>query len=432
MIKLYRDDAAKSIFIEDDNGAQFPNSLQAIKNADDSVSIIDLARSIEIVSNEPFSEFVDDSGNQYGLTAQGTVDALNTEFSANGTITNDLPSITSNLGVSLTEGETLNYELTADYGVGYEWDLSNVPGVTTVDGNVRKIIGGSGLAAGEYAIPVKAINYNGEDSQVLEVSVGSPPFANTKSVQFNNNDFLSSNAGILQNVLGRSANGSGSSDAWSVALWFKAGTASNASQTIIYYGGQDVANGGHFQIKYNGQSNAKRLEMRYGTSNNRLNFVTQNNSIVVGQWHHVFVSYDGGTTGSSSGSMSSYYGRFRFFIDGVDITSSNTNSNNNFGYTGSVLGQNFNIGKYNNGQTLRNNCKIDELAVWDSDQSSNASLIYNNGNPHDLINLSQAPAHWWRMGDGDSFPYLFDVGTEANTIFIMNNMTAADIVSDTP
>jgi len=432
MIKLYRDDAAKSIFIEDDNGAQFPNSLQAIKNADDSVSIIDLARSIEIVSNEPFSEFVDDSGNQYGLTAQGTVDALNTEFSANGTITNDLPSITSNLGVSLTEGETLNYELTADYGVGYEWDLSNVPGVTTVDGNVRKIIGGSGLAAGEYAIPVKAINYNGEDSQVLEVSVGSPPFANTKSVQFNNNDFLSSNAGILQNVLGRSANGSGSSDAWSVALWFKAGTASNASQTIIYYGGQDVANGGHFQIKYNGQSNAKRLEMRYGTSNNRLNFVTQNNSIVVGQWHHVLVSYDGGTTGSSSGSMSSYYGRFKFFVDGVDITSSNTNSNNNFGYTGSVLGQNFNIGKYNNGQTLRNNCKIDELAVWDSDQSSNASLIYNNGNPHDLINLSQAPAHWWRMGDGDSFPYLFDVGTEANTIFIMNNMTAADIVSDTP
>jgi len=432
MIKLYRDDAAKSIFIEDDNGAQFPNSLQAIKNADDSVSIIDLARSIEIVSNEPFSEFVDDSANQYGLTAQGTVDALNTEFSANGTITNDLPSITSNLGVSLTEGETLNYELTADYGVGYEWDLSNVPGVTTVDGNVRKIIGGSGLAAGEYAIPVKAINYNGEDSQVIEVSVGSPPFANTKSVQFNNNDFLSSNAGILQNVLGRSANGSGSSDAWSVALWFKAGTASNASQTIIYYGGQDVANGGHFQIKYNGQSNAKRLEMRYGTSNNRLNFVTQNNSIVVGQWHHVLVSYDGGTTGSSSGSMSSYYGRFRFFIDGVDITSSNTNSNNNFGYTGSVLGQNFNIGKYNNGQTLRNNCKIDELAVWDSDQSSNASLIYNNGNPHDLINLSQAPAHWWRMGDGDSFPYLFDVGTEANTIFIMNNMTAADIVSDTP
>jgi len=432
MIKLYRDDAAKSIFIEDDNGAQFPNSLQAIKNADDSVSIIDLARSIEIVSNEPFSEFVDDSANQYGLTAQGTVDALNTEFSANGTITNDLPSITSNLGVSLTEGETLNYELTADYGVGYEWDLSNVPGVTTVDGNVRKIIGGSGLTAGEYAIPVKAINYNGEDSQVLEVSVGSPPFANTKSVQFNNNDFLSSNAGILQNVLGRSANGSGSSDAWSVALWFKAGTASNASQTIIYYGGQDVANGGHFQIKYNGQSNAKRLEMRYGTSNNRLNFVTQNNSIVVGQWHHVLVSYDGGTTGSSSGSMSSYYGRFRFFIDGVDITSSNTNSNNNFGYTGSVLGQNFNIGKYNNGQTLRNNCKIDELAVWDSDQSSNASLIYNNGNPHDLINLSQAPAHWWRMGDGDSFPYLFDVGTEANTIFIMNNMTAADIVSDTP
>ena len=36
------------------------------------------------------------------------------------------------------------------------------------------------------------------------------------------------------------------------------------------------------------------------------------------------------------------------------------------------------------------------------------------------------------MGDGDSFPYLFDVGFQANCILVMQNMTAADIVNDTP
>ena len=50
MIKLYRDDEANSIFVEDSNGAQFPNSLQAIKNTDNTISIVDLAKSIEIDS----------------------------------------------------------------------------------------------------------------------------------------------------------------------------------------------------------------------------------------------------------------------------------------------------------------------------------------------------------------------------------------------
>jgi hypothetical protein len=36
---------------------------------------------------------------------------------------------------------------------------------------------------------------------------------------------------------------------------------------------------------------------------------------------------------------------------------------------------------------MRNNCRIDELAIWDSDQSSNASDIYNSGVPVDFINI---------------------------------------------
>ena len=71
-------------------------------------------------------------------------------------------------------------------------------------------------------------------------------------------------------------------------------------------------------------------------------------------------------------------------------------------------------------------------AVFNDDVSSEISNIYNGGVPVDLMNLSTQPEHWWRMGDGDSFPYLFDVGFQANCILVMQNMTAADIVNDTP
>ena len=429
-IKIFKDNEANSIFIEDANGSQFLNSLQASINGSDLVFITDLAKQFDIVSNAVHSDFIDENDNPYLGTPTEVCNQLNTIFQSSGTPTDQAPTITSPLGISLVEGETLNYELTADFGVGYEWDLSNVSGVTTVDGNVRKIIGGSSLTVGEYAIPVKAINYNGEDSQIIELSVGNPPFANTKSVNFNNNDWCGANAGILQNTLGRTGNGSGLSDAWSISFWFKAGTANNASQTILYFGNQDVANQGYIQIKYNGSLN--RLEMRYGSNNNRLNFATTQNSLPVGQWTHVLITYDGGTTGVASGSVNDYYSRFNFFIDGTDVTSTNINSNNNFGYSGSIQPQNFRISRFNNGQSLRNNCRVDEIAIYNDDVSYISSDIYNNGAVVDLMSLGTQPEHWWRMGDGDQYPFLFDVGFQANCIFVMNNMTSADIVSDVP
>jgi hypothetical protein len=425
MTTVYRDNEANAIFIEDANGAQFLNSLQALVD-NNLVSITDTAKNFDLVSGLDHSEIVDENGDEYGATAIEACDALNAIFQTSGS-TGEVPIITSNTTINLVEGQTLNYELLADYGVGYEW--GNLPsGVVTVEGNVRKLVGGSSLAAGTYNINAKAINYFGEDSETITLTVSTPPFSNTKSVQFNNNDWLGANAGILQNVLGRSSNGSGSGDAWSISFWFKAGTANNASQTIFYFGNQDVTNNGYIQVKYNGSLN--RLEMRYGTNNNRLNLVTAQNSITSGDWKHVLITYDGGTTGASSGSVNNYYSRFKFFID--DVQQTTINSNSNFGYTGGIIGQNLRVGRWNNGQSLRNNCLVDELAVYDEDVSSLSSDIYNNGSAVDLMNLTTEPKHWWRMGDGDQYPYLFDVGSEANCIFIMNNMTVADIVSDVP
>ena len=425
-IKIYKDSAANAIFIEDANGVQFLNSLQAT-NGSGTCSIHDLARDIDIVTDAPFSDFVDENDNPYGSDSTQVVNALNAILASSGASGTELPAITSNLTINLVEGETLNYELTANFGVGYEWDLSAVSGVTTVEGNIRKLVGGSSLAVGTYNIPVKAINYNGEDSETIVLTVSTPPFSNTKSVQFNNSDYLGANASLLDGILGRAGNGSGSGDAWSISFWFKPST-NTTGQTIFYFGDNDVTNAGHINLRFLGTNDNMRLQ--YGSNNNYIRFQSANNTLPAGSWHHILITYDGGTTGASSGDINNYYSRFKVFINGSNVISGGTWSHNNFGYSGGIDPDNLRVGRYASGNYLKDNAKVDELAIWGSDQSANVSSIYNSGAPFDLTTLGTAPAHWWRMGDGDTYPNLQDsIGTAT---FVMYNMTAADIVSDVP
>jgi hypothetical protein len=352
------------------------------------------------------------------------INTLNALFQNTGASSGQAPSITSSLAVNLTEGETLNYELTADYGVGYEWDLSNVSGITTVEGKMRNLIGGSSLSVGTYNIPVKAINYNGEDSETIVLTVSTPPFSNTKSIQLNSQDYLGANASLLDSTLGRSGNGSGSGDAWTISFWVKP-TNTSSGRVIFYYGSNDTTNGGIVEVRL---TSTNKLRLQYGSNNNYVRLQSPN-ALTIGDWQHITYTYDGGTTGASSGDISNYYSRFGLFIDGV--SQSTNNSHGNYGWSGAISGQNLRVGKLVSGNTL-NGEKVDELAIWNSDQSANVSDIYNSGNPFDLSTLTTEPKHWWRMGDEDTYPYLQDNGSEANCIFQMYNMTSANIVNDVP
>ena len=425
-IKIYKDITANAIFIEDSNGAQFLNSLQATVLGD-SCSVEDTAKGIGVVSGLLFSEFVDQSDNTYGGTAVEVCDALNSIFSSSGTPTNNVPVITSPLSISSVVGEVINYELETSYGVGYEWD--NLPaGLTTVEGNVRKLIGGSSLLAGTYTPTMRAINYNGEDAKTLTVIVSDPPFSNTKSVRFDNNDYLDATATVA-NPMYRASNGSGSSDAWSVSFWFLAGTSGNGEQTILMFGGSDQDNEGRVQLFYDASGGDKHIRLLYGTNNNNLEFETPNNGIQQGVWNHMVVTYDGGTTGQSQGSLNNYYNRFGVFINGVGQTLNKDHKN--YGWSGSIKAEYFRVGR--NGSTgnyLRNGCLLDELAIWSSDQTANASAIYNSGVPSNLNALGTPPDHWWRTGDGDTYPTLLD--SVGSTDFTMTNMTSADIVNNVP
>lgn len=434
-IKIFRDDDAGSVFVAQGIVGTWPyNCLQAIGNGDGTLSIKNKAKTYPDgsdfleVSERNYADFVDDSGAAWGADETETVNNLNAIFASSGGAAGNAPVITSSLAVALTTGQTLNYELTATDGVGYEWD--NLPsGVTTVDGNVRKLIGGSGLTAGTYNITAKAINYYGVDTETVVLTVSSPSFNDTYSVNFNTGDYLEATANT-SNPFYRASNGAGSGDAWSVSFWFKGGSSSNANQTIVGFGGDDRDNEGQVWIRHNGANSNDHLVLQYGSNNNRLILQTPNNSITRGTWEHWLITYDGGTTGVASGDLASYYGRFAIYKNGVLQTT--TNSHNNYGWSGSIPAELFYVGRRPGGSSnyLRNNARVDELAIWASDESSNAAAIYNSGSTHDLSALGSPPDHWYRMGDGDTYPTLQDAIGSLD--FTMTNMTAADIVSDVP
>ncbi len=432
-IKIYSDTAKGCILF--DNSRVEPKFLGTIQASahdteSDRIVIVRLDREnsdgsfrklfkrlkITRVQNESGQDLVD----TLGYTRDQVINYINTEASATGgSASGSVPVITSASSIALTTGDTLNYELVATYGVGYEW--SNLPsGVVTVEGNVRKLIGGSSLAEGTYNISAKAINYFGEATETIALTVSDPPFQDSKSVFFDTQDYMGANA-ALATALERASNGSGASDAWTISFWIKPANISNG-QCLFYFGNNDTTNNGYIEIR---QVATSKIRLRYGSGNNYLQIQTDADTLTHSQWNHVMVTYDGGTTGASSGSLSSYYNRFKIFIDGVEPT--NTTAHGNYGWSGAIVGQNLRLGRFVSGNTMRGGY-LDEVSIHPADLSSDVSNIYNSGSPRDLESFS--PDHWWRMGDGDTYPNIQDASGTAT--MVMYNMTAANIVTDVP
>ena len=430
-IRVYREPVSGNVFIAFTGiGAVPVNACQAVGEGDGTVSICNKAKEYQDGTNfyetfsVPFEDYEDDEGTSYGASEASVVNALNNVLQGTGGASGQAPVITSSLAVNINQGDALNYTLVATHGVGYRWD--NLPdGVTVKEGDPRTLVGGTGLTAGTYNITAVASNYYGEDTETLSLGVSAPAFSNTRSVKFANNDFATATA-TTAHPMYRASNGSGSGDAWSVAMWVKGGTNGTDNQTLISFGGNDGTNEGRVQISFDGSTD--RLRLVYGTAYNYLRLVTGNNTLPHSTWKHVLVTYDGGTTGVASGSISSYYGRFAIYIDGA--LQSTTNSNNSYGFNGTIKAEQFRIARKAGGSNYSRDNLIEEIALWASDESSNVSDIYNSGTTHDLTQLTSPPDHYWRMGDGDTFPTLTD--NSGSLDLTLYNMTAADIVNDVP
>ena len=152
-------------------------------------------------------------------------------------------------------------------------------------------------------------------------------------------------------------------------------------------------------------------------------------------FQHILVTYDGGTTGTNSSEMSDYYSRFKIYIDGDLQSTSNTHSN--YGYSNSIVGQNYRFGRFSSGNYARD-ILLNQLAIWDSDQSSNAAALYNSGNTQDLSILSPGVAGLdSNYVDPDHY---YEIETSVSTIqdlvgtahFVGYNFISSDLVDDAP
>jgi len=332
-----------------------------------------------------------------------------------------LPEITSSLTLEIEQTESLDYELTADFGVGFEWD--DLPlGVFARNGNVRKIFGGGLLLPAVYELIMRSRNITGTTEETLTLTVTALPWEDDFAVQFNVLDYMDASADT-SNPLYRAANGTGANDAWTIAFWFEGGSSSNGEQTVISFGGSSQSDEGRVQVYWDG--NNDRMFLQYGTNNDYLRMNTDDSTVPDGTYTHIIMAYDGGATDNEQ------YSSFKVFIDGVGVSWKDENESNK-GFGGEIvddffrMGRNLSAGNYLQGSTL-----LDEVALWDSDQSANVAAIYNGGVTHDLRIMANPPEHYWAMGDlTDVFPIIFDhIGSLNMT---MTNMVAGDIVADTP
>ena len=132
-------------------------------------------------------------------------------------------------------------------------------------------------------------------------------------------------------------------------------------------------------------------------NNNTPTRVNATTNIKDNNWHHILVSFIPST------SLSIYVDGVQEGINTTSIPSSIDND-----------AINFEIGRLSTFYHFEGN--IDEVAVWNSDQSAAATTIYNGGVPNDLSSLS--PISWWRMGEAANYAggtwKLIDQGSGGN------------------
>ena len=72
--------------------------------------------------------------------------------------------------------------------------------------------------------------------------------------------------------------------------------------------------------------------------------------------------------------------------------------------------------------------KVNQIAIWGSDQSANISDIYNSGTTQDLSLLTTAPDHYYDIESSTST--IQDLSGTAH--FVGYNFDTADLVDDAP
>ena len=331
--------------------------------------------------------------------------------------------------VSVTEGDVLNFQIISSDNIVNQFVESDAPSWISLNQNSGILSGTApaylGTSADTIVVNCKAGNaIGGTINFTVTVTVAQVAYTNTNSLNFNGTTtFLQGNP-VNMNALERASNGDG--NAWSISMWVKP-SSNTANQTLFVYGAGDDYNGGAITLK---QSGGTSLVLNYGTVYDNIIIVAAN-SFVANTWQHILITFDGGTTGSVPADASNYYGRFNVLIDGVFKTKIGVASGG--GYDGVISGSNpsdniFRIGRASNVHNNYYDGTINQIAIWDTDQTANVSTIYNSGAVQNLSTLTTAPAHYYEIET--SVTTIADI--EDNADLTGYNFVNANLANNTP
>ena len=344
----------------------------------------------------------------------------------------------ANQSFSVTELDTVNAQLVASDYIVNHWVETDAPSWLTLNQSTGVFSGTApafaGTSADTIVVNCKAGNaVGGSTDFTVTITVQAVSYTNTKSLRFpvGGSAYLNGSAANVAS-LQRVSNGSGSSDAWTISMWVKPDATSQNEQQLFYYGGDDMANKGFVSLT----CIQGTISMSYGKTSNRITLVGMTN-LPVGQWNHILLSYDGGTTGVASADVANYLGRFTLLVDGANAVTHPLHVN--YGWDGSILTNRFRIGKGATGNTYNaDGLIVNQVAIWNSDQSASSAGIYNGGATQDLTSISSvsgtmaggyvAPDHYYEIDS--SVTTVSDINGNAH--FTGLNFSSSDLVTDAP
>ncbi len=337
----------------------------------------------------------------------------------------------SDQAFTVEENTAFNFQIALDANsdIVNMYGESDAPSWAVLNQVTGQLIGTSAAFTGSsdaYVINCKAANaIGGITNFTVTINVTQAAYTNSKSLDLDGStNWLQGNP-ISMTALERATNGDG--NGWTISMWVKPDTSNTGNQTLLVYGAGDDYNGGAITLKQNGGTS---LVFNYGTVYDNI-ILVNGNSFVNNTWQHVMITFDGGTTGTNPNLATDYYGRFNIYIDGSQITPFGVASNSGYDgdLSGAVVSDNiFRIGRACNVHNNYYQGTINQVAIWDTDQSANIATIYNSGATQDLSLLAVAPTHYYEIES--SVTTIADI--EGSAPLTGYNFVTGDLVTDAP
>lgn len=399
-------------------------SLYAVRTGNHVTILLTDSRKIQFDNTLPTNITLD--GASLNSDIDLAVNEINTFIQQTGSANSALPVINSSMAVTLVEGNSLNYLLVTDYASAHTWGV--LPGNLAVnDTNARNLLGGTDLAVGTYSIPVSAINDVGVTTATLVITVVSnASFTNTKSTAFtpNQQGYLEADGAKFHNIFGRNAHGDGTQP-WTLFLAAKPST-SASGRVLLYIGSDDQANDPYIEVRLTANN---KLRFHIGTDTNFLRWTST--APLSYSWEALQVSYNGLRTGNNPSDLNTYFANLHIAINGVQVAGNWSSGQN--GWANAIVITKVFLGRPYNNTSYASGERIQHLAVWDSDERTNAAA-YAATPQIDFNSITNKPVHWFPLGDYATFPTYSDISTNPTNgttdIVQAYNMVSSNIVTD--